>query len=141
MEQVIYRKRTNKKLWLIPLIGFCLIMLVPSSIVFANAFTQPTIGMNEVTDSDLTVGMTGITSSDRLIDFGNNGHINPTSVGFPVMMLIPLIFFFLALLLLLAMVFGEGLNIKGLIMVAILITIALALLASVNFSVNTLVGG
>ena len=140
MEMVLRNKKLNKKLILIPLLILCLLMAVPSSIVFANALTDPTIGMTGVDNSDLTVGMSGVSESDFLIDFDNPGHINPSSSVYPVMMIVPLIFFLLAILLILDMVFS-GLDIKKLIIVAILIVIALALLAGVNFSTNSLLGG
>ena len=142
MELAMHRKQGISKKWILfPLLILCLVMLIPSAIVFASALDDPTIGMNGVNDSDLTIGMTGVNHSDLLIERGNNGHVNPSAMYFPLMMIVPLVFFALAILLILGMVFTDGLNIKGLILVAILIIIALALLAGVNFRTNSLLGG
>lgn len=138
MELALKRKQHSKWI-LLPLIVLCLVMLVPSSIVLANALTDPYIGRSGIDNSDLTAGFNN--SSDLLIDWDNPGHINPSSAVYPVMIIVPLIFFALALLILLGMAFTEGLTIKGLIIVGILIFIALALLAGVNFSTNSLLGG
>lgn len=141
MELTLKLQQLNKKWVLIPLAIICVVMLVPTAIAFANAINDPTIGMSGVNDSDLTIGMSGLGTSDFLIERGNNGHINPSSAVYPVAIIVPLIFFALALLLIVSMAFGEGLDLKKLILIAVLITIALALLAGVNFSTNSLFGG
>ena len=133
-------RKNNNKIFLIPLLIACLIMVVPSAIVFANAMTDPYVGMSGVNNSDLTAGMTGVNRSDLLIDWDNPGHINPSSPSYGTMMAIPLIFFLLAILLILGMVFSKELNLKMLIIVAVLISLALALLSGVNFSTNSLLG-
>lgn len=141
MELTLKRQQFNKKWILVPLAIICLVMLVPTAIAFANAINDPTIGMSGVNDSGLTIGMAGLGTSDFLIERGNNGHINPSSEVYPVAIIVPLIFFALALLLIVSMAFGDGLDIKKLIIIALLIMIALALLAGVNYSTNNLFGG
>jgi hypothetical protein len=122
------------------MVVLCIVCIIPTAIVFASAITDPTIGMSGVNNSDLTVGMTGVENSDLLLD--NNPadwHINPSEQ--PLLLIIPLIFFALALLLLIDMAFSEDKNIKKLIYAAILIIMALALLSGVQFNVNNILGG
>jgi len=138
MELAIRRRQPNK-LILIPFLIISMVCLIPAAIVFANAFTDPTIGMSGVNNSDLTAGFNG--SGDILIDFDNPGHINPSSMSYGLMIIVPLIFLLLAIILVLSMVFGDGLDLRKLILVAVLIITALALLAGVNFSTNSLLGG
>lgn len=140
METALYRKKSNYQVIAVVMAVICLFLLVTNAIVFASALNDPTIGMTGVNNSDLTVGMTGVENSDLLID--NNPadwHINPSEQ--PLLLVIPLVFFALALLLLIDTAFSEDRSIKKLIYAAILIMMALAMLGSVQFSVNSLLGG
>jgi hypothetical protein len=118
----------------------CIVCIIPTAIVFASAITDPTIGMNGVNGSQLTVGMTGVEHSDLLLDYNPaDWHINPSEQ--PSLLIIPLVFFAFALLLLIDMAFSKDKDIKKLIYAAILIMMALALLQGVQFNVNSLLGG
>jgi len=140
MELAIYRKRKSYKLITFILIGIAIFCLIPNAILLASALTDPTIGMTGVNNSDLTVGMTGVENSDLLLDFnGADWHINPSEQ--PVMLAIPLVFLAVAILLLINLALSEEKNIKNLIYAAILIIIALTMLASIQFNINSLLGG
>ena len=142
MEAALSQKQNNKRWVLTFLFLICMVGLIPSFVVFANALTDPTIGMSGVNDSQLTVGMTGVNNSNLLIDFNaSDWHINPSSSVYPVMMAVPLIFFIVALLFILGLAFNPELNIKGVLIVALLIFVALALLVFVNSQTNSLLGG
>lgn len=141
MELAIYRKKTNKlKITAIFLAVVCLACLVPATMVFASALTDPTIGMTGVNNSDLTVGMTGVNNGDLLLDFdAADWHLNPSE--YPIALAIPVVFFAVALLMILNMILADRVELKTIIYVAILISVALAMLASIQLNTNSLWGG
>ena len=61
-----------------------------------------------------------------------------TIIGYPISRVIPLAFIFVGVILLLALVFVDGINIKGLIYIVIIIYALTALLAGINFMVRNL---
>jgi len=134
-------RRNNKKYFLIPLIVICISILVPVSIVFANSFTYPFVGMSGVNNSELTIGRTGVGTSDFLIDFDAPAHINPSSPSYPVMIIIPLVFLAVAILILAKLVFSEDIDLKILIIAAILVIIAISMLVSMQSQITSLIGG
>jgi hypothetical protein len=139
--ELVMRKQSNKKWFLIPLIVICLTILVPVSIVLANSFTYPFVGMSGVNNSNLTIGRTGVGTSDFLIDFDAPAHINPSSPSYPVMIIIPLVFLAVAILLLVKMALSDDLDLKMLIIIGIMIIISIAMLISMQSQITTLIGG
>jgi len=141
MELTIKREKWGNKFIPLVLLFLSVILLIPSAVIFASALTQPLIGMNGVNNSGLTVGMNGVTSSDRLIDFGDSGNLNPNSPAFHLANLLPLIILVVAIFLLLNMLFAEEVQLKNIIFAAVLILIALAFLVSIQSNVTDLLGG
>lgn len=122
------------------MVVICLACLFPLGVGLASVFSQPTIGMTGVNDSNLTVGMTGVSNNDILIDFdAADWHINPSE--YPILLIIPTVFFGVALFLIVSFALSEDKSIKNLIIAGILITVALAMLAGVQASTDTLLGG
>jgi len=141
MELSIKKERWGNKIIPLILLVLSIMLLIPSAVIFASALTQPLIGMNGVNNSGLTVGMNGITSSDRLIDFGDSGNLNPDSPSFRLAGLLPLIILVVAILLLINMVFAEEVKLKNIIFAAVLILLALAFLVTIQSNVTGLLGG
>jgi hypothetical protein len=140
MELAIYRKQNKYKIATFIMVAICVLCIVPNAILLASALTDPTIEMSGVNNSELTIGRTGVNGSDQLLDYnGADWHVNPTEQ--PLMLIIPLVFFAVALLLLIQMALSEDKSISNLIYAAILIIMALALLTSVQFNINSLLGG
>jgi heme/copper-type cytochrome/quinol oxidase subunit 4 len=139
--ELVMRKQSNKKWFLIPLIVICLTILVPVSIVFALAFNQPEVGMLGVNNSSLTIGIAGSAISDYLIETRNPSLIYSDSPSYPMLIIIPLIFVVVALLLLVKMAFSDDLDLKMLIIIGIMVVIAIAMLISMQSQITTLIGG
>lgn len=139
MELAIYRKK-NYKGFVFALLAIAIFCLIPNVILLADALTDPTIGMAGVNNSDLTVGMTGVENSDPLLDFnGADWHVDPSQQ--PLMLIIPLVFFAVAILLLIDLALSEEKKLVNLIYAAILIFIAVAMLGAIQFNINSLLGG
>lgn len=133
-------KRSNR-LRVIVIIA-TILCLIPISIVVAAAFNQPTIGMAGVNNSDLTVGMSGVNNSDLLLDYdASDWHISPSDSVYPIMIIVPLVFFAVGLLLLIQLALSEDKSLKNLIYAAVLIIIALSMLAGIQFNINSFLGG
>jgi hypothetical protein len=140
MELSIHRK--NYRAITIIMVVACVFCLIPLSIVMASALTDPTIGMNGVNNSSLTVGRNALDDSTRLLDNdAADWHISPSDSVYPIMILVPFVFLVVALLLLIQMALSEDKSIKNLIYAAILIIIALSMLSGIQFSINSLLGG
>jgi cytochrome bd-type quinol oxidase subunit 1 len=138
MESVMYRKNNQKTITIIMVM--LILCLIPVSIVVASALTDPTVGINN--NSDLTAGMSGVNNSDLLLDFnGADWHINPSDSFYPIMIIIPLVFLAVAILILINFVLAEEKDIKNLIYAAVFIIIALAMLANMQFNINSFLGG
>lgn len=137
MEMIM--KRKDNKLISIVMAIICVLCLIPTAVVFANAVTkQPTIGMSGVNNSGLTIGMTTLDNSSKLIDTNESQPSSLTSTETPFLIIIPLIFFLLALFLIMQVAFSEDKDFKKLVYAAILIFVALALLGAIQFHINGL---
>lgn len=135
-------KRERSKVIPIALLSVCLLLLVPSAVVFANSIaSNPAIGFTGVNNPDLTVGMVGISNSERLIDSGNTNHLNPSSAAFQLGALLPLIFIAAALLMLMKILLSDEVELKTIVIAAVLILIALVFLINIQGSVTGLLGG
>lgn len=131
----------NRKWFITPLIIALLAVLVPTAIVFAIALKDPTIAMNGVNDSQLTVGMHATDDSTRLMDTGFTPTIfTPSSNAGQMLIVIVLVFIAFSILLILYLVETKRHPIYILLTIAILIYTALALLPIINSMVNNLLG-
>ena len=143
MELVLSRKKNNVwvKTIVIAMIAVCLVYIVPTSLVLAGYWNDPTVGMFGVNNPDLTVGMTGVDNPDLLVEVRDFSLIYPDTAGYGLFIIIPLIFLAVAVLLLMNLVLSEEKDIKHLIYAAILIYVAISMLQSVQFNINSLLGG
>jgi hypothetical protein len=141
MELAIYRKKNHKTIALTMAV-VCVLCLIPITFVIASALTDPTIGMNGVNNSQLTVGRTGVNGSDQLIDNGSHSTIlNPSSGAGQLAVTTVIVFMAFSILLILYEIETKKKPIYLLLTIAILIYIALALLPNINSIVNNLLGG
>lgn len=122
-------KRSDNKIIAVVLFAVCLMFLIPSVIVFANAITsQPEIGFVGLTNAEKTIGMVGTNNSSIVIDFGTSGNLNPQSPAFQLASIIPLVFLGIALIMIMRQMFTERITLQTIVITAVIIMVAVALL-------------
>lgn len=142
LELAIRKRRYSSKIFLIALLALCSVLFIQSAIVFAQAsILQPYIGMDGVNNPTLTIGMDTVDDSSRMIDrSGHSGYLNPSSPGFQLASIIPMIFIAMAILLIFNMIETGKPNIKVLILIGILIYLTIAFMPTIQSIITGLLG-
>jgi len=147
VELALYRKQLGlgSKAFLVLLLLVCFILLIPSTVVFAQAIDgRIVVSMNGVNNSDIEIGA----GNKPLISSGSSPNglliIDPPSFSSPVsqiVSLLPFLFIAFAIFLIILMFIKGRLDIKLIILVAVTIYIAIALLTGMQGQINGLLGG
>ena len=125
--------------------------LLVGMLVLFLAFLIPTIVLAAV-GGNTWIGMSGVVHSNLYIGTGVHGqwwvgfnvpapYINPSSPVGGILGVIPTVFISLAVLLLIIVGLKEDLNIKTIIILAVIIYMALAFLSGINLDIRNILGG